>query len=262
MKLKVRAVQLVGLLLATVGSTTWISRLQFEPNKKLQDVTDLELRSVQETSVTDLSRACAFAESQDGWLLFILKAELIADNKFRTYFETAEEPVGLWVEYDDGLLRLAQGLGSDSPKSNTEIPIRVVRKNESAFVAIAVWRDGTRVITNAVDKRNNWPGSFTGWSCDAVQIGGDSRELSQGHGCPGCAAQLSYATGQGIADLQVIMNELSNVSEFNLRRSVGSALTFVGILIVMHRSLHLSSIWRRVAKRRTIRRLDSGRRKS
>jgi hypothetical protein len=239
-----------------------MSRHQFSPEEVVNSNSTFLLKSVESASITDLSDACSVAESPDGWLLFILKAELIADDKFRTYFETAEEPIGLWVEYDNGLLRLAQGLGSDNPKSNTEIPIRVVRKNESAFVAIAVWRDGTRVITNAVDKRNNWPGSFTGWSCDAVQIGGDSRELSQGHGCPGCAAQLSYATGQGIADLQVIMDELSNVSDFNLRRSVGSALTLVGVLLVMHRSLHLSSIWRRVAKKRTIRLLNPDRRKS
>ena len=233
MKVRQFLVGSIGLVLTLIGSFVWTSRMNYSPERKLADVLGSEIRTVDPDVVSDISSACAAAESDTGWVLFILNARLIADRSFRTYFETAEQPISLWVEYDNGLLRLGQGRGTENGEGNTEIPIRIVRNDEDAFVAIGVSGKGTRVVSNVVDKTNQWPGDFTGWSCDSVQIGSESRTLSDGYNCPGCDAQLRYATGSNSQELKGILDELSNVREFNQKRFVGLALTLLGVLVTL-----------------------------
>jgi len=226
------------------GSLVWTSRLNYSPESDLQKLVGAKLITLDPEASTDLSEVCANAESEDGWVLFVVDTQLLADNKFRTYFETAEEPISLWMEYDNGLLRLSQGLGSEGPISNTEIPIRIVRNDESAFIAIGVWREGTRVVTNAVDKSNSWPQMFSGWSCDTTQVGSDNRALSGGFGCPGCKTQIRYVSGTNVQNLQSVLDDLSNVKEFNVRRMLGTAITLAGVLLLLRGKVQMSKLLR------------------
>jgi hypothetical protein len=233
MNVKQLPVVIIGLILTLTGSVLWTSRVDYSPESKLVELLGNRLKAVDPDEATDLSSACAAAESETGWVLFILNARLIADRTLRTYFETAEQPIGLWVEYDNGLLRLGQGRGAENFEGNAEIPIRIVRNDEDAFIAIGVSDNGTRVVSNVVDKTNQWPGDFTGWSCDSVQIGSESRTLSDGYNCPGCDVRLRYAIGDNSERLDQVLSELSNVREFNVRRWLGAALTFLGLILVV-----------------------------
>jgi hypothetical protein len=172
----------------------------------------------------------------DGWSLFVLQANLINDNQFRSYFETASEEMGVWVTYDTGLLRLSLGSGPSSSDSNRVFPIRWVRQNERATVAIAISRDETRVVTNVRDFRVAWPTDFaSGWSCEYVQFGDENHPLSDGAGCKGCDITLRYAFGDDYQELRTMLDEISNIPEFNLRRWLGSALTLIGVFLAFFR---------------------------
>lgn len=228
------AVRLVGALFAIVGSMIWTSRLVYTPNTVFDRFKGAQLAEIEGAAITDLASTCDEILTDSGWIVFVLTANLISDSAFRTYFETSTERDGLWVEYDSGLLRLGLGLGPDSPDPSTAIPIRTVRQDERVTVTIAVTRNQTRVVTNAVDKQKVWPGEFAeGWKCDAVQIGSDVRELSEGNTCVGCNARLFYMTGTDHTELTQLLDSLSNVRSFNTRRILGSALTLMGVLMML-----------------------------
>jgi len=222
----------LGLLLAVLGSLIWTSRLNYSPEPQLRELLADRLMKVDQYSFTDLTTQCGEATNNDGWILFVLQAQLVSDPTFRTYFETAEERVGLWVEYDPGLLRLRLGL--ESVESDIDIPIRWVRSDQRETILIGVTRDQTRVVGNAIDTAAPWPGDLANtWRCNAVQIGSDTRELSGGHGCKGCRVKLRYATGSNHDELNELLGSLSNVRSFNTRRILGSALTLAGILVTL-----------------------------
>ena len=224
----------LGLLLAVLGSVIWTSRLDYSPEPQLRERLADRLTEVDPDSFTDLTPQCGEATNNNGWILFVLDAQLVSDVTLRTYFETAEERVGLWVEYDLGLLRLGLGLGLESAASNIDIPIRWVRSDQRETIMIGVTREQTRVVANAIDKDALWPGDFADiWRCDAVQIGTDTRELSEGYECAGCNVSLRYATGSDTAELTNLLDSLSNVRSFNTKRIVGSALTLAGVLLVL-----------------------------
>lgn len=228
------AVRVTGVLIAAMGSMIWTSRLDYAPNPVFERYESAQLTEIEGGAVADITPACEEILTDGGWIIFVLTANLISDNAFRTYFETSTERVGLWVEYDSGLLRLGLGLGPDSDDPSTALPIRTVRQDEFATVTIAVTRNQTRVLTNAVDKQKSWPGDFAvGWKCDAVQIGSDVRELSEGNTCVGCNARLFYIAGTDQAELTQLLDSLSNVRSFNTRRILGSALTLMGVLIML-----------------------------
>lgn len=237
-----------GLVLIALGSVVWMSRFDYPIEIRLQNQLKNELIAINPDLVTDLSDECHEAMTTDGWIMFILDTELSTDSVFRTYFETAEERVGLWVEYDQGLLRLGLGLGFDNPSSNTDIPLRWVRRNSRETFIIGVTREQTRVIANAIDKKKNWPGDLARiWRCNAVQIGSESRELSEGHECVGCNISLRYATGSNKTELMALLNSLSNVQSFNMRRVLGSVLSIVGVLLSLFAAAipgHLGVVWR------------------
>lgn len=227
-------VRVAAVLLAIVGSMIWTSRLDYTPNTVFDRFKGAQLTEIEGAAITDLATACDEILTEGGWIVFVLIANLISDSAFRSYFETSTELNGLWVEYDYGLLRLGLGLGPDSPDPSTAIPIRTVRQDERATVTIAVTRNQTRVVTNAIDKQKVWPGEFAeGWKCDAVQIGSDVRELSEGNTCIGCRAELFYMTGIDQTKLTQLLDSVSNVQAFNTRRILGSALTMTGVFIVL-----------------------------
>jgi hypothetical protein len=228
---------LLGLGLSVVGSFIWNSRFEFAPEAVLQQSLGSQLQEVPIGQPRDLSEECNIASEQGGWILFVMDAKLLADNKVRTYFETAREPSGLFVEYDPGLLRLGLGLGPDSTESNLELPIRLVRNDELATVMIGVSRNETRVVTNAVDRQIAWPADYyREWRCDPVQIADNTKESTHGYLCEGCNTRLRYATGQDPAQLGALLDEISNIEQFNLRRFMGTGLTLAGVTIVLTRS--------------------------
>jgi len=248
MNVRAFGIRLVGATLAIGGSLLWSSRLDYEPERVLEERVADRLVEVAPGQLSDLSNHCGQVLNPGGWMLFVMDARLLSDTKFRTYFETAEERVGLWVEYDSGLLRLGLGLGPESPDSNTEVPIRWVRRDESATVFIAVSREETRVITNAVDKSTSWPGSFAeSWRCNGVQVGSDSRKLSEGSTCAECNVRLRYVSGRSSSQLNSLLGQLSNVRIFNQKRITGSALVVVGTALMLfgHRISSFSQIAQR-----------------
>lgn len=223
-----------GIGLVVVGALVWTSRFNYDPEPILDKRLGDRLVTVERDSLTDLTSECDYSRQSEGWILFVLDAELKRDATVRTYFETAEEPVGMWAEYDPGLFRLGLGLGPNSAESSTNIPVRWVQRDESAVVAIGIALDGTRVVANATDQASQWPGAYyPDWKCNAVQIGDDTRKLSEGYTCPGCNVRLRYAVGERNQELTDVLDELSNVQSFNMRRWLGSAASLAGIALLL-----------------------------
>lgn len=229
------AARLLGVVLAVVGSLMWSSRLSYSPEPVLQEHLGDQLVALDPDSPSDLSKACNVFTDAAPWVVFVLDARFVHDNVFRTYFETsADERQSLWVEYDPPLVRVGLGLGLDNEIPNTDIPFRVVRRDESATVVIAVQEAGTRVLANATEMTSDWPGvGGGGWRCDAVRVGTDSIELSAGSTCDGCDAKLRYAVGSSQLQLEELLADLNNVDRFNLLRWLGTALTLVGAMVLV-----------------------------
>lgn len=228
-------VRLLGVILAVVGSMLWNSRLTWSPESVLQKQFGDQLTLLDSDATTDLSKACNVFTDAAPWVLFVLDAQLANDNVFRTYFETsADERQALWVEYDPPLLRVGLGLGLENPVSNTDVPVRVVRRDEAITVVIAVQEAGTRVVSNATNARSDWPGvGGGGWRCDALRVGSDSVELSAGNTCGECNVRLRYAFGDDQQQLDQLLDDLNNIGRFNLLRWLGTALTLLGAVSIV-----------------------------
>ena len=227
---------LVGLGLVVLGSFTWNSRIPNFDDELIKTQLADRLREVPSGTSLDISSECERQTVGSGWILFVLDANLINDNQFRSYFETASEEMGIWVTYDTGLLRLGLGLGPNSPNSNRALPLRIVRQNERATILIGVSRDETRVVMNVREVRTNWPGDFAnGWSCEYVRFGDEANALSEGVGCNGCNITLRYATGDDYEELRTILDQASNISTFNQRRWLGTGLVLLGVLVMFFR---------------------------
>lgn len=223
-----------GALLVISGVLMWHSRLHYAPETVLQTRFGDELISMNSDGVTDLSDICNRV-SDDEWILFVLDTHLTNDSTFRTFFETAkEERLGLWIEYDPGLLRLGLGLGPDASDSNIELPIRWVRQDEAATIVVAVTAKETVVVANAMKAAINWPGPSNGtWNCDAVQIGSDTRELSQGHECERCESRLRYVSGEGLGEIKVLMDSLDNSERVTRLGFFASCLVVGGVFMAL-----------------------------
>lgn len=214
------------------GCVVWASRLAYEPNPIISNRLSGRLIEIDPAIVTDLTQACRQVESTQGWVLFVLEANLVSDASLRTYFETDKEPLGLFVESEPGFLRLGLGLGP-GPESDLQVPIRTIRRDHRETIVIAVSHDETRVIANTIDRRAKWPGILADeWLCKQLQIGSDTRELSQGYKCESCDVQLQYVVGDSLRELDDLLNDLSNVDDFNRRRWLGTLLTLVGLLLL------------------------------
>jgi len=217
-------------VMVVAGCVVWMSRLAYEPSPIISDRLSGRQINIDPAIVSDLTQACRQVESAQGWVLFVLQANLVSDASIRTYFQTDIEPLGLFVESEPGLLRLGLGLGP-GPESDLQVPIRVIRRDQRETIFIAVSKDETRVIANALDIRASWPGILADeWLCKQVQIGSNTRELSHGYNCEGCDVQLTYAVGDNLRELDDLLNDLSNVGDFNRRRWLGTSMTLVGLL--------------------------------
>lgn len=222
-----------SIVLIVSGSLIWTSRLDYSPDPIVERRLSSRLMTVDSSRAVDLSDACRKIETTEGWILFVLNANLVSDTTSRTYFETDVEPLGMFVESEPGLMRVGLGLGP-GPESDLQIPIRVVRRDQTETIVIAVTRDETRVVANAVDKSAAWPGYLADeWLCTRVQVGSDTRELSQGFRCERCNARLRYAVGSGIGELNDVLDEVSNVKDFNRKRWIGTTMTLVGFALLL-----------------------------
>ena len=227
---------ILGLFLLLAGSLFWRSRFTYSPETVLNQKLGTRLAEVPPETTLDLSDACRTAAEENGWVIFVLNTSITNDREIRTFFETAEEPLGLYVEYEPGLFRLGLGMGPGNVNeagesvSNLELSIRRVHRAESSQVFIGVSKDTTRVVTNSRDARIAWPGYLADeWKCNAVRIADESRKSTHGYTCEGCNVRLRYASGDDKAELTEVLDSLSNVRQFNVRRWSGTALILLGL---------------------------------
>jgi len=227
--------RLVGLGLLALGSVIWSTRLDYNPEAILSAHLGSRLISVDHGSTTDLSKPCNVFTDEAPWILFALDANLFNDDIPRTYFTTTtNERQALWVEYDPPLLRVGLGLGEENSEANTEIPLRVVRRDSRETIVIVVKETGTRAVLNATNRRSPWPDTPGGkFQCDAVQIGIDSHSPLAGVLCKGCDINLRYATGVEKQEIDALFVALDNTGRFNLRRLIGQGLSFMGLILLL-----------------------------
>lgn len=240
MKARVWTLKVVGVVLVVVGSVIWGTRNEFVTEDVFQRQLVAPLVTVDDVTLTDLTAACNTINRDQGWILFVLDAQLVSDAQARRYLQTADEPFGLFIEYDPPLLRLGLGLGPE--KWNTELPIRYVRRDEAAIIAIGVSRSQTRVVTNLTDQQTIWPDSFASqWQCDKIELGRANHTYASGADCQACQVRLRYTTGGGITALNDLLDSLTNRRSHNTRRMVGTGLTLIGLAM-------LALDWRRWSK--------------
>jgi hypothetical protein len=232
MSLRRIASLILGAVLVVAGSAIWSSRLSYGPEQQLQELLSDRLVDIPSDATTDLTAACSIAALKKGWILFVLDSTFVGDDQPRTFFETGLEPLGLFVEYDSGIVRLGLGLGP-GPVSDTQVPVRLVRNERRETVFIGVTENLTRVVANARDGDVAWPGYLADeWQCNSVQIPDDSKQSTHGYTCKACDSRLRYATGTDVKELERILDSLSNVGQFNLRRWTGTSLTLLGIALL------------------------------
>jgi len=223
-----RAKVFVSLLLVIVGSAIWQSRLASLTVDEVKAGLPVAVVRIDDDTPTDLSAVCSQLLPDSGWIIFIVDVSLVSDDKFRGYFETSPKSQGVFLEYDPGEranFRIGLGIGDDVQLSR----IRTVRYEESAVILIGLRQNEARVIMNAVDYRFHVPRSpQAGFRCDAVRVG-----LADGVDCGNCDISVHYATGSNWQQYESVMNQVSNVANFNTRRLLGTALTIIGFVLLM-----------------------------
>ena len=213
-------------MLVVGGAFIWNSRLEFSPEAALRASNAPPLTLIDPAITSDLTSACNLAERKQGWLLFVITASLKSDNVTRGFFQTAIDEQGLYIDYDpEDSAMLRVGITSDGVTKL--VPIRTVRRNEEAFIAIAVRPGRVRVITNAVDSTTYWSDfKVNQLRCDAVRT-----DMSDEVVCEDCNVSTRYLAGSGGTELNNIMNSLSNRRAYEIKRWLGNGLIFLGILI-------------------------------
>jgi hypothetical protein len=224
----------LGVLLIVTGSVTWLSRNNYSSDEILSRREFVDLAPVTAESPVDLSTACSSVQENEGWLLFVIDMNTIADNTARRYFQTSPEPFGLFIEYDPGesaMLRVGFGLGPE--KWNSDVRIRTVRNDETMTIAIGVRNEETRIVSNVIDQRITWPGEFASlWKCDAVQVGSWKQPFVSGAECEGCRVAVRYMSGSEATALDRYLDQLSNLQRHNRIRWIGTILSLAGFFLL------------------------------
>jgi hypothetical protein len=209
------------------GAFIWNSRLEFSPEAALRASNAPPMALINPATTSDLTSACNITERKQGWLLFVITASLKSDNVARGFFQTAIDEQGLYIEYDPGdsaMLRV--GITSDG--TTKFVPIRTVRRNEEAFIALAVRPGRVRVITNAVDTTTYWSDfKVNQLRCDAVRT-----DMSDEVVCEDCNVTARYLAGSGGKQIDELMNSFSNRRAYETNRWLGNVLISVGIFSV------------------------------
>jgi hypothetical protein len=215
-------------VLVVGGAFIWNSRLDFSPEAALRASNAPPLTLIDPANTSDLTSACHLAERKQGWLLFVITASLKSDNVTRGFFQTAIDEQGLYIEYapgDSAMLRV--GITSDG--TTKWVPIRTVRRNEEAFIALAVRPSGVRVITNAVDTTTHWSDlRVDQLRCDAVRTNMSDEVL-----CEDCNVTARYLAGSGSEELNEIMNSVSNRRAYEIKRWLGNGFIFTGMALLI-----------------------------
>lgn len=210
------------------GALIWNSRLDFSPEAALRASNAPPMTLIDPATTSDLTSACNLAERRQGWLLFVITASLKSDNVTRGFFQTAIDEQGLYIEYapgDSAMLRV--GITSDG--TTKWVPIRTVRRNEEAFIALAVRPGRVRVVTNAVDTTTYWSDfRIDQLRCDAVRT-----DTSDQIVCEDCNVTARYLAGSGGTELNDIMNSFSNRRAYETKRWLGNGLLIFGILMLI-----------------------------
>lgn len=220
----------LGVVLVTTGAFVWTQRDEYSPNRQIELAMGERLISLGGEPNRDLSDVCKGVHSNGGWILWVIDLSVTNDGVPRKFFETSQEPFGMFVEYDPPDLRLGLGLGPE--KWNTELPVRVVRRNEIVTLAIGVTTTETRVVTNVVDRRKAWPMEFLPlWRCDDVRYGAETKNLDSGLGCEGCMVTVRYAIGTEETSLSGLLDSVNNIQRYQIVRLTGTALTLFGVIV-------------------------------
>jgi hypothetical protein len=214
-------------VLVVGGALIWNSRLDFSPEAALQGSNAPPMTLIDPATTSNLTSACNLAERRQGWLLFVITASLKSDNVTRGFFQTANDEQGLYIEYapgDSAMLRV--GITSDG--TTKWVPIRTVRRNEEAFIALAVRPGRVRVITNAVDTTTYWSDfRVDQLRCDAVRT-----DMSDEVVCEDCNVTVRYLAGSGGEQLNGIMDSLSNRRAYETKRWLGNGLIATSIISI------------------------------
>lgn len=233
MKIKRNAVVrvLLGVALVVYGSFEWSRRLTYQPDVGKLIGSGIELTDFSNPDTAQLIAACRGVEQSNGWLLLVIRTNLVADQIFRGYFESAPDERGLYVEYDPFEVSTGPSfrLGISSQVQNTLVHLRTVRRDEDAFVALGIQSDQIRVVTNGVDRIEQYVESFQpSLSCDSPVVG-----LADEIDCKGCDISVRYAAGSDQLQLTEALNSLSNARSYNVRRVLGTVATFIGSFLVL-----------------------------
>lgn len=226
--------RLIGAALLIAGSLVWGDRNSFPNGGQIAQRDGGRFVSLNSRSPTNLTTECNTINN-DGWILLIVDLMLAADATPRTYFQTSDEPFGLFIEYDPdeaGLLRLGLGLGPE--KWNTEMVIRRVRRNEPITIALGIELRQTRLITSVADRRITWPGAFVPhWRCDAVNIGDSDAAPMTALPCHQCDVSVRYATGVDRGELESLLDSYSNKRAHQWKRMLGSFAVVSGLYLLL-----------------------------
>lgn len=228
------ASRLLGFICVVSGSLMWTGRNTFSTSSNILEQTNIDFTALDGNKKSDITEACESAIRHNGWVIFLVDLDLVADSTPRTYFQTSDEPFGLFIEYDPGeagLVRLGLGLGPE--KWNSSAAIHRVRRNERATFVIGVEKSATRVISSGADQSLDWPRSFAPqWRCDSAEVGHREPMSMNGIQCSGCDTTIFYAAGTDRNQYSVLMDSVSNISEYQFKRIGGSVLLLLGCFIM------------------------------
>lgn len=219
----VRSLFVVALVVG--GAFIWNSRLDFSPEDALQGSSAPSLTPVNSSAISNLTSACNLAARKQGWILFVITASLKSDNVTRGFFQTANDEQGLYMDYqpgDSAMLRI----GITSNDMTKFVPIRTVRRNEEAFIAVAIRPGRVRFVTNSVDITSYW----SDFRVDRLRCNAVRTDMSDEVVCNDCNVTIRYLAGSG-DKLNVIMNSLSNRRTYETKRWLGNGLIFAGLLL-------------------------------
>lgn len=234
----------LGVALVVYGSFEWNRRLTYQPDIGLLNDKGIELTDFSNPDTAQLVAACRGVEQGSGWLLLIIRTNLVADQIFRGYLESAPDERGVYVEYDPFEVSTGPSfrLGIASQSQSALVHLRTVRRDEDAFVALGIQFDQIRVVTNGVDRNEEYIEAFQpSLSCASPVVG-----LADEIDCKGCDISVRYAAGSDENQLTEALNSLSNARSYNIRRVLGTVATFIGSVLVLFPIPNLRSRRKRV----------------
>ena len=216
----------VAAFVFVLGGVIWSTRLNYSPELRLTKVeTNLSLKFAPLDTLSHMAD-CKRIQQTGGWILLVVTTKLEADGTFRGYFETAPKSRGIFAEYDAADHQVFR-IGIAGKDGTFLTPIRTTRRNETIFVAIGIQKNQIRIVTNGSDRVISFPGEFQpSPDCQNVKVG-----IVDEAGCGNCEVAVRYSAGVGDVVLQQALNEFSNTLSFNVRRLLGTALTFLSLLI-------------------------------